>query len=193
MPSEECIAYSREALDIHMKCASEYKDTDTDMWEGYLHWSVIHIPFAPFTVILCNVIATSDVRDLQRLQEFTKTLQSASEASEAASNFYRLCHIFVQVATLYVEAKTRAEAIANAAVTNATNEDAGMVDMPWGEFDEYLNALGVGPATYQEGTDLGLAPALDPSTSLENWFQGNQYMMGLLEQDLSYLDRPQYQ
>lgn len=189
MPSQDCIDYAREALDVHLACASEYQDTDADMWEGYLHWSVIHVPFAPFTVILCHVIATSNGKDLQRLQDFTRTLQSASEASEAANNFYRLCHVFVQVATLYVEAKLRTETATSESIDNAASEDAEM--MPWTEFDEYLNALGVGPPAFQDGTDIGLGPTLDPSASLENWFQGNQYMMGLLEQDLSYLDRPQ--
>jgi hypothetical protein len=119
--------------------------------------AVIHAPFAPFIVLFCNVIATSDVDDLQRLEMFVSTLEPFAEASRSASNFYRLCYIFHKVATLYIDGKTDSMLVGNS------------------EFDQYLNVLGFGH-NLQDGSEL------------ESWFNGNQFMMGLMEQDLSYLD-----
>ena len=111
-------------------------------------------------MLFCNVIATSDVDDLHRLELFVSTLQSSADGSGIASNFSRLCNVFYQVANLYIEGKTQS---AFAAIN---------------EFDQYLDALGFG-----QNPQGGMG--------LESWFQGNQFVMDLMEQDLSYLDRPQ--
>ena len=108
------------------------------------------------------------------------------------------------VARLYFEANTRSE-------TDADPQEFIQVGQ---EFDAYLGALGLpnnsmsgGTGTGQMGnpgvfqtdvpavhvSDLGpgagfSAPAEVDSgtaTQLGNWFWGNQYMMGLLEEDLS--------
>lgn len=152
--------------------------------------------------MFCYVISTSNSEDLQRLGEFVTSLQSSSQATEAANRFYRLCYVFHQVATLYVEANSRTKGTDGGLVTQLLPEDLELTDVPWSEFDQYLNALGFAPpkAIAPDGepsttagsfdTISGFSPAPDPPGSLESWFQGNQYMMGLLEQDLSYLDHP---
>jgi len=55
------------------------------------------------------------------------------------------------------------------------------------EFDVYLSALGFPPAEYSaQGVDTSdmSQPSLQ-TAQLGNWFSGSQYMMGLLEEDLS--------
>jgi hypothetical protein len=102
------------------------------------------------------------------------------------------------VARLYFEANTRSE-------TDADPQEFMQVGQ---EFDAYLGALGL-PNNSMSGTGMGSGgfqadvpvvqvsdsglgsgfpgPEADSGTAaqLGNWFWGNQYMMGLLEEDLS--------
>lgn len=224
-PTEQCIEYARRTIDAHQDACTRYRDTDVDLWDGYIHWAVIHAPFTPFIVLFCHVIATSDLNDLKRLGEFADSLQSATGMTEAAAKFHRLCHIFYQVATQYVEAKARNAAVASPRIKESPGSKDPVpvpypeghvlgLGVPWGdfamtdsvplsEFDQYLGALGFAPqqngaasnqgTTHQNSGEGGDHMAYD-AAGLENWFQGNQYMMNLLEQDLSYLDTmPQQQ
>ncbi|KAF2101315.1 hypothetical protein NA57DRAFT_33876, partial [Rhizodiscina lignyota] len=200
-PNQACINYAREALEAHQRAYHRYKEKDPEIWDGYLHWAVIHAPFAPFIVLFCHVIATANADDLQRLSAFVASIQSASQLSEAANRFWVLCQIFHQVAALYVEANARSGVDQQDPMSGLSAADPQMADVPWSEFDQYLNALGFAPPRNAAGGEIGEAeggfdttsgqsPSLYPSGGLENWFQGNQYMLGLLEQDLSYLDHP---
>lgn len=75
------------------------------------------------------------------------------------------------------------------------------------EFDACLSALGLAPSGPAPlGSDCGGSSGpsgsgggggdpnggwnadVNQTTRLENWFSGNQYMMGLLEEDLSLID-----
>lgn len=66
---------------------------------------------------------------------------------------------------------------------------------PWGNFGElgpYLNALGFGGGVCMG--DDGMQPQVngefamsDGATSLEDWFSGTQHVLGLLEEDLSFI------
>lgn len=76
------------------------------------------------------------------------------------------------VATLYVEGKSQ------------QSEERDPVN---DEFDVYLSALGFPPTECPaQGMDTGemSQPTLQ-TAQLGNWFSGSQYMMGLLEEDLS--------
>lgn len=101
------------------------------------------------------------------------------------------------VARLYFEANSRPQ----------TDTDENFIQVGQ-EFDAYLGALGL-PSNFMGNTQLGSglfqpdAPSVhvssDPApvsgfpaetqdsgaAQLGNWFWGNQYMMGLLEEDLS--------
>lgn len=159
---------------------------------------IIHLPFTPFIVIFCNVIATSDLSDLANLQAFLSTLESAAKRSEAAEKLYHLCFILHRVAALYVEAKSRSN------VGTPSNDD--FVHWPVGELGPYLNALGFAPHDMSLGTESGFSVggaagtainheqrSLDSqkgeaqAANLEDWFSGAQHIMGLLEEDLSFI------
>lgn len=85
--------------------------------------------------------------------------------------------------------------------------DLGQIPETFGvEFDACLSALGLAPfvpTTSDSGHGHGPADSghgfehvhgnghvgnADQTTRLENWFSGNQYMTGLLEEDLSLID-----
>lgn len=69
------------------------------------------------------------------------------------------------------------------------------------QLDAYLNALGFAPQGLTGSFASGMPPpqqgrmaegqggdwTMGPAASLEDWYAGNQYVMGLLEQDLSHL------
>jgi len=193
--SPRCVDYARQALAIHHNCYALVHKTNKDMYEGYLHWSVIlawhhlavllishravlHAPFTPYIVLFCNVISNLDTSDLNRMAMFLSTLDAPDGSSESVKKFYRVCHVFYQVGAVYIQGKTQ---------TAAGYATQGEVTMPdamlgssssWSQFDQYLNVLGFGPGTSGEST----------ANAQEGWFQGNQHVMGLMEQDLSYLD-----
>lgn len=156
--------------------------------------SLVHCPFAPFTVVFCYAIETSNLEDLQCLGDAVATLQSSAELSEGVDKLYRLCSLFYQVAKLYIESKLNSDrALPTETPVNPTDTQAGAPMHAGGEFDPYLNALGLRPS----GNFANMPPQGDttmeeyepgPSASLGNWFAGNLNMLGLLEADLTDLD-----
>ncbi|KAL5693629.1 hypothetical protein EMGR_004630 [Emarellia grisea] len=162
--------------------------------------SILCSPFVPFIVIFCHVIETSAREDLARLEDFVASLGPNCFLSEAITKLHSLCQVLSNIATLYVEARAHAQL--------QENQDLASVGQ---EFDTYLSALGLAPASGvggfrwttavsdslaarsmpglgngMEGHDL---PAgVIPQTQLGSWFSGNQHMMGLLEEDMTLWD-----
>ena len=98
-------------------------------------------------MVFCNAIDTSDLDDLKCLGDAVATLQSSAGLSEGVDKLYRLCAVFYQVAKLYIESKLNPDR-APPSETPA-NKPAYETDAPphaGGEFDPYLNALGLGPS-----------------------------------------------
>ncbi|CAG8143450.1 unnamed protein product [Penicillium salamii] len=193
----ECIETAREALEAHRKCGAALRETDDFMKTSYMHWAILLSPFVPFIVIFCNVITTSNREDLARLDEFIASLEPLSSFSQSIDRLHSLCSVLGTVARLYFEANSRPQ----------TDTDENFIQVGQ-EFDAYLGALGL-PSNFMGNTQLGSglfqpdAPSVhvssDPApvsgfpaetqdsgaAQLGNWFWGNQYMMGLLEEDLS--------
>ncbi|GES58084.1 fungal-specific transcription factor domain protein [Aspergillus terreus] len=189
----ECIESARSALECHQQSMEMLKErNESQIVLTYLHWTILYSPFVPFIVLFCHVINSSSETDLQRLEEFVASLQPNCALSEAISRLYRLCQVLSNIAKLYLEAKAQTQ----------TQEDQAIGQ----EFDTYLSALGLAPASVEYGdprpatartvpagsTDImpGVEtqlPHVAPS-ALRNWYSGNQHMMGLLEEDLSLFD-----
>ncbi|KAJ6130313.1 hypothetical protein N7512_003093 [Penicillium capsulatum] len=205
----ECIETARAALEHHQFCVASLKETSESVRCSYMHWSIFVSPFVPFIVIFCNVITTSNVQDLARLEAFIASLQPLCAFSQSIDRLHSLCSVLGTVARLYVEAKTRSQ----------RGEDQSLVSVGQ-EFDTYLGALGLAPGnmlgSYQPyfPPDVSSLPTCMPDASpqvsglstpasmpqgahgpgsmgemsqaaqLGNWFSGNQYMMGLLEEDM---------
>lgn len=124
--------------------------------------------------------------DLHRLKEFIESLAPTCSVSEGIEKLHRLFQVLYSVALLYVEAKGKQQ------------QDQDMAPIG-NEFDVYLSALGFMPVDDQNmanagGTSGGMGDAgagmptgapMNQTTQLGDWFSGNRYMMGLLEEDLS--------
>lgn len=160
----------------------------------------------PFIVIFCHIIETSDVADLHRLRDFIASLEPTCAVSEGIDKLHRLFSVLHSVAMLYVEAKSKAN--------SSEPQDTDMAPIG-NEFDVYLSALGFMPvegdsATMSAAAAGGALPtppvtaggggrafgsatttttanavAMNQTSQLGDWFSGNRYMMGLLEEDLS--------
>lgn len=167
-----------------------------------LHRTILYAPFVPFIVIFCHIIETSDVADLQRLRDFIASLEPTCAVSEGIDKLHRLFSVLHSVAMLYVEAKSKAN--------SSEPQDTDMAPIG-NEFDVYLSALGFMPVEGEsaalsaaaaahaaggplstspvsaggDGRAFGSAAATNQTSQLGDWFSGNRYMMGLLEEDLS--------
>ena len=101
-------------------------------------------------MIFCNAILHSDPSDLNSLADFVCSLESCRTISEGADKLYKMCHLFLQVARLYVEAKAK-EALTAAASSSQPNQDIpytqdGGINLDtMTQFDPYLSALGLMP------------------------------------------------
>lgn len=117
-----------------------------------LNRAVLQAPFTPFIVVFCNAILHYDPSDLNALSDFVHSLESCRTVSEGADKLYRMCHLFLQVAKLYVETKTKestGHAIAQAQEnTSGVLQTSGSQDFDlsaMSQFDPYLSALGLMP------------------------------------------------
>lgn len=176
--ADECIDMARASMRCHHEAMDMMEDQSLKI--VYIHWTILYAPFIPFIVIFCLVVETSDREDLGRLADFVRSLEPACDVSSSVRKLHQLCQVLYNVAALYVEAKALEPA------PSAGNE-----------FDVYLSQLGFMPvdeaAMPSLQTELnGVSGDVDPqmrslaqTNQLEDWFSGKNYMMGLLEEDLS--------
>jgi hypothetical protein len=178
--------------------------------------SILQAPFTPFIVMFCNAISTCSRPDLASLSEFVLSLESCRTVSEGAEKLYKLCYLFMSVAKLYIEAKSKEAAsqthptpssMASAPSTEAfyvtpdgQQGDFGGVN----QFDPFLSALGLVPGQggWQMPMTTGFPPMqtvdgmaqgpLDANSgnqnNVQNWFSGSRYIMGLMEDDINMPD-----
>ncbi|KAH6894642.1 hypothetical protein B0T10DRAFT_258238 [Thelonectria olida] len=177
----ECIDAARMAFKCHGECMKLTSDSRYSTL-GYLHWTILYAPFTPFTVLFCHVIETSNAGDLERLDQFAASLQPVSSMSPAIAKFQRLCRVLHQIASLYVEAKSRAQ------------QDHDMI-MIGNDFDVYFSQLGFIPELHPTDRVVpsgdfatGNVPPHPTPRLLEDWFTGNKSIMGMMEEDFLDFD-----
>lgn len=169
--------------------------------------SILYAPFVPFIVIFCHIIESSDRADLSRLEDFVLSLHPICPLSEAIDKLYRLCHVLGTIARLYVEAKAQAQVQEDHHLASVGQEfdtylsALGLAPPVWGSAPATTAAVddgeaaaatmaGPGPGSVfgdaAGGVGMGQdsTAAMNQTMQLGNWFSGNQYMMGLLEEDL---------
>ncbi|KAK5656588.1 hypothetical protein OQA88_4567 [Cercophora sp. LCS_1] len=170
-----CVEAARMAFERHFECIR--LAGDNIIKSGYINWTILYVPFVPVIVLFCNVIETSDLEDLQRLINFTDSLQPVCEVSKATEKFYRVCRVLCNVARVYIETKVK------------QSEDATIVG---NDIDMYLSQLGFIPQQLVHGHSANPGAEFDGGLSdfnqasqLGNWFSGNRHIMNLVEGDLT--------
>ncbi|KAJ5099699.1 transcriptional regulator family: Fungal Specific TF [Penicillium argentinense] len=213
----ECIESARAALEIHQTCVSSLKETSEMIRISYMHWAVFLSPFVPFIVIFCHVIVTSDQKDLTRLEDFIASLRPLCPFSQSVDRLHSLCSVLGTVARLYVEAKSRTQtgedqtlasvgeefdvylsalglapgnmAPGNMVPNGQTYLQPDVPPMQMGVSEPPLGTPGFSAPTPQPQPQEGMSMAeMSQATQLGNWFSGNQYMMGLLEEDMFHFN-----
>lgn len=84
-------------------------------------------------MIFCRIIETSDIDDLQLLEDFSVSLQPISAISVAMQHTYHLAHVLFKIAASYIEARK----------SQPGDLDSNLVGA---EFDLYLSQLGFMPS-----------------------------------------------
>ena len=113
---------------------------------------VAAIDSSSFIVVFCNAIQKADAADLETLQQFVASLESCRTVSEGADKLYKMCHLFLQVAKLCIQAKKNdtgnpPQTVTQPAPNNFyTTTDSTQLDLStMTQFDPYLSALGLVP------------------------------------------------
>ncbi|KAI4650118.1 uncharacterized protein J4E78_008400 [Alternaria triticimaculans] len=124
---------------------------------------------------------TSDVEpDLNSLSEFVGSLESCRTISEGADKLYKMCHLFLRVARLYVTAKKQDAASRSRGVMQNnqsgyyTTVDGTQLDLnAMSQFDPYLSALGLmpdtaWPTTYPNASTAATTTAFEQGEAMNN-------------------------
>lgn len=188
---------ARQALSLHIKAWEIHKTLPDFIWSGHCHWTLLKGPITPFVVTFCNIVAhpLTTKEDLCLLEEFVRTLQNLRRFSDGMIKLHRLCDVFCKVATLYVRSKA-SEAKQVPDMDHGSGAMAPVLDpnVDWtgqpasNDIDTYLSTMGFAPPSGGNinGEPSGLDDlAFDPSF-LMDWYQGNNSLMGLLEQDTDF-------
>lgn len=121
------------------------------------------------------------MEDLQRLSQFTDSLQPVVEVSKATEKFYRVCRVLCNVARVYVETKAK---------------QGGQASGVGNDIDMYLSQLGFIAQQFPQGQaanagadfndgGIGGLPDFNQASQLGHWYSGNRHIMSLVEGDLT--------
>ncbi|KAJ0158667.1 putative transcriptional regulatory protein C11D3.07c [Colletotrichum tanaceti] len=209
--STECIGAARATLKRHEDCMAIMAKDGYYLFPMYMNWTILFAPFVPFIVIFCQVMETSDATDLTRLQGFVASIQDAKEFTEASARLCRLFQVLYNVAFRYVEMRNNSQQSSQAQASQEMDKylaalgfppagqssEEGPVDsdqLPMGGSggsssggsggsggDEGMTSTGSGLGSLNQMLWMGNA------SELEDWFYSNQQMMGLVEDDDSFL------
>lgn len=156
------------------------------------------------------MIATSDNKDLILLEEFVASLRPLCEFSQAVDRLHNICSVLGCVARLYVETKSRGKASQDKELASVGQEfdaylsalglapnnmmvnsqayfQADMPLMQMGSNDAPLQGTEMSfpiPQSQRQTQDSMPVAGISQAAQLGNWFSGNQYMMGLMEEDM---------
>ncbi|RDW69777.1 hypothetical protein BP6252_08797 [Coleophoma cylindrospora] len=117
----ECISAARKALDLHRAAASRFHDNNA-IWQGYVNWTLLYSPFAPFMIVFCEAVTTLNLVDLSCLAEFVSSIAPNEETiNKGAQRLFHLCSAFYQVAKIYIEESLDSASKVPIDNTNAVN------------------------------------------------------------------------
>ncbi|KAH6949768.1 hypothetical protein BKA56DRAFT_606771 [Ilyonectria sp. MPI-CAGE-AT-0026] len=163
--ANDCIASARAALASHQAFASTRQLSGLLPLSSYINWTIISSPFVPFLVLFCNAIEHEDVNDLDAMQGFVDSIESASHCSVPIAKHHRLFHVFHNVARRYLQMKAA-----------STPSQQGHAELRK-QMDHCLSALGLQPHDcMQNGFEDGsmVSPSIMPMQQI----QGNDTEMG---------------
>ncbi|KAK5143958.1 hypothetical protein LTR32_004014 [Rachicladosporium monterosium] len=180
---------ARRALRLNVDAWKNHKHLPDFVWSGHCHWTLLKAPITPFTVTFCHIIAHPFMADADMglLADYVATLKDLRRFSDGMIKMYRLCDVFCKVATLYVHAKINEAKQGGQVEYHDTPAWIGQPAV--NDIDGYLSTIGFAPPPpggIDGGPDMfGGNEDFDASFLLD-WYEGNNSLMGFLEQDLTF-------
>ncbi|KAK1021988.1 hypothetical protein LTS16_026087 [Friedmanniomyces endolithicus] len=180
---------ARRALRLNVDAWKNHKHLPDFVWSGHCHWTLLKAPITPFTVTFCHIIAHPFMADadLGLLADYVATLKDLRRFSDGMIKMYRLCDVFCKVATLYVYAKINEAKQGGEVQYHDTPAWIGQPAV--NDIDGYLSTIGFappppggiagGPEVFGGNEDFDASFLLD-------WYEGNNSLMGFLEQDPTF-------
>jgi hypothetical protein len=149
-------------------------------------------PLAPFFVLFCNVIATSNERDFNMIKNITDDLHQFAEANASIGKLYKLFSKFLDLCAPLVKGNTEPSPSEQPAAAPSDANTAGNTEAPMASYtDIFGRATGTDqPLVRIGGTDpTGGGPTAQPS--VEGWDDSlvwelfdNQPSLGWAESEL---------
>ena len=144
---------------------------------------------------------------MTRLEDFIASLRPLCAFSQSVDRLHNLTSVLGTVARLYVEAKSRSQAGEDQTLASVGQEfdvylsalglapgnvmpnaqgyyQTDVPSMSTSFSQASSHAVGIpAPVAHSQNQDVSAAE-VSQAAQLSNWYSGNQYMMGLLEEDL---------
>lgn len=177
---------ARHAVRLTIKTREAHKGLPDHIWSAHCHWTLLHAPFTPFTVIFCDIIARPEAArcDVRLLGEFVATLCTLSHLSKGVAKLCHLCDVFQKVADVYVQSKSQLATRIEYEGTRPVSRESDFAQPTVKNIDEYLSSVGFrAPLSNKECPVDG---DKIPADLLDGWFHANKSLMELLEHDLAY-------
>ncbi|KAK0276305.1 hypothetical protein LTR35_010630 [Friedmanniomyces endolithicus] len=180
---------ARRALRLNVDAWKNHKHLPDFVWSGHCHWTLLKAPITPFTVTFCHIIAHPFMADadLGLLADYVATLKDLRRFSDGMIKMYRLCDVFCKVATLYVHAKINEAKQGGKIQYHDTPAWIGQPAV--NDIDGYLSTIGFAPPPpggIEGGPDVFGGDEDFDASFLLDWYEGNNSLMGFLEQDLTF-------
>ncbi|CAG8162038.1 unnamed protein product [Penicillium olsonii] len=104
---EDCLYTAREALTTlrALQQAFATQPNSINPYPYFLTWTMLLFPLAPFFVLFCSVIATSNEKDFNMIQNITDDLHQFAEANASIGKLYKLFSRFLDLCAPLVKAQ----------------------------------------------------------------------------------------
>ncbi|KAJ5680985.1 hypothetical protein N7536_012124 [Penicillium majusculum] len=168
---ENCLYTAREALTT-LRALQEAFSSYTNSIDSYPHfltWTMLLFPLAPFFVLFCNVIATSNERDFNMIKTITDDLRQFAEANASIGKLYKLFSKFLDLCAPLVKGNHKPSRSGQPAVALSDSSTAGNTE---GQIASYTDMLGRAANADQALVSLGSTDSTGGPTappSVEGW------------------------
>ncbi|KAF7522251.1 hypothetical protein PCG10_007552 [Penicillium crustosum] len=168
---ENCLYTAREALTT-LRALQEAFSSYTNSIDSYPHfltWTMLLFPLAPFFVLFCNVIATSNERDFNMIKTITDDLRQFAEANASIGKLYKLFSKFLSLCAPLVKGNPKSSRSGQPAVALSDANTAGNTES---QMASYTHILGRAADADQALVSLGSADSTGGPTappSVEGW------------------------
>ncbi|KAJ5820797.1 uncharacterized protein N7525_010081 [Penicillium rubens] len=191
---ENCLYTAREALTTLRALQEAFSNriNSIDSYPYFLTWTMLLFPLAPFFVLFCNVIATSNERDFDMIKNITDDLHQFAEANASIGKLYKLFSKFLDLCAPLVKGNTEPSRSEQPA---AAPSDPNTAENTEAQMTSYTDIFGRATGTDQPLARLGGAdstgggPTAPPS--VEGWNDSlvwelfdNQPSLGWAESEL---------